>query len=216
MRRFADREDAGTALAREFEHVVDEGTVVIGLARGGVAVAAVVARALDLPLDALAVRKVRHPWQREYALGAVAAGAPPYLRTRDGLREHQWAMAIEQARAAAAALDLTLRDGSPRPALAGRSVVLVDDGLATGATMIAAARWARWRGARRIVVAAPVGARKTVELLRREADEVVCPWAVDELGAVGLWYVEFPQLDDADVMELLRAASDRRLVPSTG
>lgn len=216
MSRFADRVEAGAALAREFEHVLDEGTVVIGLARGGVAVAAVVARALELPLDALAVRKVRHPWQPEYALGAVAAGAPPYLRTRDGLREQQWATAIEQARADAAVLERTLRDGRPRTALAGRSVVLVDDGLATGATMIAAARWARWRGARHVVVAAPIGARKTVELLRREADEVVCPWPVDDLGAVGQWYVEFPQLTDAEVIELLRAARDRRLVPSAG
>lgn len=128
------------------------------------------------------------------------------LRARSVFRS-SWsrlAIAVGLARAEADALDRKLRDGRPQPSLAGQTVLLVDDGLATGATMIAAARCAGERGAGRIVAAAPVGARETVDLLRREADEVVCPYAVDDLVAVGLWYADFPQVDDEDVAELLR------------
>lgn len=216
MRRLADRTEAGELLGRALEPFVDDETIVLGLARGGVAVAAVVARMLDLPLDVVPVRKVRHPWQPEYALGAVVPGAPTYLRTRDGLREQQCMSAIESARSDAAVLDRRLREGRPQPELAGRTVVLVDDGLATGASMIAAARWARWRGARRVVAAAPVGALRTVELLGKEADEVVCPRAIEAFDAVGNWYVDFPQLEDADVIDLLRAARERHPVPAAG
>jgi putative phosphoribosyl transferase len=207
---FDDRAHAGTVLAGELEPEVDEDAVVVGLARGGIVVAAAVARALGLPLEMVAVRKVRHPLQPEYALGAVAPGAQAYVRARDGLTNDQLAIAVGAARAEAEALDRTLRDGRPQPSLAGQTVLLVDDGLATGATMIAAARWASELGAQRIVAAAPVGARETVDLLRREADKVVCPCAVDDLVAVGLWYTDFPQVDDGVVTELLRAAGDTR------
>lgn len=207
---FDDRAHAGTVLARALEPEVDEDAVVVGLARGGIVVAAAVARALGLPLESVAVRKVRHPLQPEYALGAVAPGAQAYVRACDGLTNDQLAIAVGAARAEAEALDRTLRDGRPQPSLAGQTVLLVDDGLATGASMIAAARWASELGAQRIVAAAPVGARETVDLLRREADKVVCPYAVDDLVAVGLWYEDFPQVDDGVVTELLRAAGDTR------
>lgn len=200
---FADRADAGGSLAHALAPWSGEPLVVVGLARGGVVVAAVVARALAAPLDALAVRKVRHPLQPEYALGAVAPGAPAYVRGADGLSGDELAAAIGRARAEADDLDRRLRAARPRPSLAGRTVLLVDDGLATGATMIAAVRWARVLGAGRVVAAVPVGARKTVELLRGEADEVVCPHAVEELGAVGLWYREFSPVDERDVAALL-------------
>ena len=202
---FHDRADAGEVLARELEpEVGGDAVVVVGVARGGIVVGAAVARAFGLPLELVAVRKVRHPWQPEYALGAVTPGGGAYVRARDGLTDRQLAIAVGLARAEADSLDRKLRDGRPQPSLAGRTVLLVDDGLATGATMIAAARWARERGAGRIVAAAPVGARETVDLLRREADEVVCPYAVDDLVAVGLWYADFPQMEDEDVIELLR------------
>jgi len=212
---FDDRAHAGSILAGELRPKIEEDAVVIGLARGGIVVAAAVARALNLPLEAVAVRKVRHPLQPEYALGAVAPGGPPYLRARNGLTHEQLVIAIATADSEARALDHTLHGDSPRRSLAGRTVVLIDDGLATGATMIAAARWARGLRARRIVAAAPVGARETVELLRREVDEIVCPYAVNDLGAVGLWYADFSAVNDNEVGELLQAKEARHLTPST-
>lgn len=202
---FEDRIDAGELLARELEPEAAVDAVVVGLARGGIVVGAAVARALGLPLEPLAVRKVKHPLQPEYALGAVAPGAGVYVRARDGLTDSQLTAAIVLARAEAEALDRRLRGGRPQRSLDGQTALLVDDGFATGATMIAAARWASARGARRIVAAAPVGARDTVTLLRREVDEVVCPYVVDDLGAVGLWYADFAQMDDEEVGELLTA-----------
>ncbi len=213
---FDDRADAGALLARELEPEVEEDSVVVGLARGGIVVAAAVARSLALPLDAVAVRKVSHPWQPEYALGAITPSGQPYIRARNGLSEDQLVIAIATARTNAQALDRTLHRDRVPLSLAERSVLLVDDGFATGATMIAAARWARARGARRVVAAAPVGARQTIELLRREADEVVCLLAVDDLGAVGLWYIDFSQVDDREVSELLHATEARPPAPSAG
>lgn len=212
---FDDRAHAGSILAGELRPKIEEDAVVIGLARGGIVVAAAVARALGLSLEAVAVRKVGHPLQPEYALGAVGPSGPPYLRARNGLTHEQLVIAIAAAHSEARALDHTLHGDRPQLSLAGRTVVLVDDGLATGATMIAAARWARGLRARRIVAAAPVGARETVELLRREVDDVVCPYAVDDLGAVGLWYADFSAVDDSEVSKLLHAEEARHLTPST-
>lgn len=153
---------------------------------------------------------MKHPLAPEYALGAVAPGAQPYLRARNGLTDRELAIALGTAGAESEALDHKLRSGHPQPSFAGRTVLLVDDGLATGATMIAAARWAAGLGARRIVAAVPVGARETVELLRGEADEVVCPHTLDDIGSVGLWYADFAQVDDEGVAELLRGARGSR------
>ena len=177
--------------------------VVVGLARGGVEVAAEVARALDAPLDAVAVRKVGHPWWPEYGLGAVAAGDGVYLRAPDGLSEEELAHVVAAARRDAARLDAGLHREHPPIELAGRAVILVDDGLATGGTMIAAVRWARTRSASRVVAAVPVAASESLASIEGEADAVVCPHAVHRLAAVGQWYVRFDQLEDADVIRLL-------------
>lgn len=204
---FHDRQDAGEVLARDLASFAQGDAVVIGLARGGVVVAAAVARALGLPLDAVAVRKVRHPAQPEYALGAVAPGGVAAICASDGLTEEQLFAAVARARAEAEALDLQLHRARPAASLAGRAVLLVDDGLATGATMRAAARWAESRGARRVVAAAPVGARDTVSRLADEVDAAVCPYPVDDLVAVGLWYEDFGQVDDDTVVALLASSS---------
>ena len=177
--------------------------MVVGLARGGVVVAAEVARELGLPLDVVAVRKVGHPFQPEYALGAVAPGGGVYIRDPGGLTEAELAAQVERAEASAAELDRTLHAGREPIPLAGRTCLLVDDGLATGATMIAAVRWARARGAARVVAAVPVGASQSAALLRDEADAVVCPHELADLVAVGLWYRSFGQVDDAEVAALL-------------
>ncbi len=200
---FADRRDAGRALARALADEPLDDAVVVGLARGGVVVAAEVADALELPLDVLAVRKVGHPWQPEYALGAVAPGGGVYVRDPGGLSEAELAAQIERAEARAAELDRTLHAGREPVSLAGSTCVLVDDGLATGATMIAAVRWARSRGAARVVAAVPVAARQSAALLRGEADAVVCPHELADLVAVGLWYRSFGQVGDLEVAALL-------------
>ena len=177
--------------------------LVVGLARGGMQTAAAVARRLGAPLDVLAVRKVGHPLQPEYGIGAVTPGGEGvYLRSRDGLTDEEIAEIVHRAKRAADDLDRRLHGDRPPFPIARRTVLLVDDGLAPGATMLAAVRWAQGQGARRIVAAVPVGAAQTVELIRREA-EVVCPLAVDDLGAVGLWYEDFRQVGDEDVLALL-------------
>jgi len=201
---FHERADAGRRLAAVLVGHVPGDAVVIGLARGGVAVAAEVAAGLSLPLDALAVRKVGHPLQPEYGLGAVTPEpGGTYVRSHDGLDDDTLLRVVARARADAQALDERLHADRAPVALEGRVAVLVDDGLATGATMTAAVRWARHQGAARVVVAVPVGAAQSVAALREEADEVVCPYALADFGAVGLWYEVFGQVGDEEVTRLL-------------
>lgn len=207
--RFANRFEAGRELAEALVHLTGEPLVVIGLARGGVQVASEVARALEAPLDALAVRKVGHPLQPEYAVGAVAPGGIAYVRSHDGLTDAELAVVVERAARAADDLDGRLHGRRAPVAVVGTTAVLVDDGLATGATMVAAARWARAAGARRVVAAVPAGASQTVSLLRAEVDEVVCLRASDAFGAVGFWYGDFGQVDDREVIDLLERAGAR-------
>jgi putative phosphoribosyl transferase len=209
MKAFRDRVDAGRQLAAALATAgLGDEVVVVGLARGGVTVAAEVAAALGAPLDAVAVRKVGHPRQPEYALGAVAPGADGvFLRDFGGLGEAELAAVIEGATASAEELDRTFHDDKRQPVdLHAKVVVLVDDGLATGATMIAAIRWARSRGAARVVAAAPVAAAQTAALVRREADALICPYEIQRFGAVGFWYGRFDQVGDDEVIGLLDRA----------
>jgi putative phosphoribosyl transferase len=206
---FADRREAGQLLAEQLLSEKRHDPVVIGLARGGVAVAAEVARALEAPLDALAVRKVGHPWQPEYAIGAVTPGGGGYLRGHDGLTDEQVESAVETARRKAEALDARLHAHRPAVPISDRACLLVDDGLATGATMVAAVRWAWAEGARRVVVAVPVGAAPTVARLRSEVDELVVLEAPEDFGAVGYWYEHFEPVEDEDVLALLAAGMER-------
>jgi putative phosphoribosyl transferase len=210
--QFADRRDAGQALAAALEGERGHDLVVVGLARGGVEVAAEVARALEAPLDVVAVRKIGHPWQPEYALGAVAPGDGVFVRAADGLSEEQLAGAVEATKANAAALDRRLHHEQPALELGGKTVILVDDGLATGATMIAALRWAKGMGATRVVAAVPVAAARSLASIAAEATEVVCLHAPEEFFAVGAWYRSFGQVEDADVIRLVAAnRAGRRL-----
>lgn len=199
MTAFRDRADAGRAVARALGDAQPDDPLVLGLARGGVPVAAEVARALGAPLDVLVVRKVGHPQQPEYALGAVTADGTRFLR------EHVPGIEAVAGRAAddAAAMEHRLRDGRDAIPVGGRDVVLVDDGLATGATMIAAARSVRRAGCRRVVVAVPVGPADTLRALRREADEVVCALVPRDLVAVSRWYDDFHQVTDDEVRRLI-------------
>ena len=210
---FADRSEAGRLLARKLEDVgalaEPRGRlVVIGLARGGVEVASEVASALHAPLDALAVRKVGHPWNPEYGIGAVAPGGIEVIRAHDGLTDEEIAQAVRVAAANAEALHARLYANHVPVDVDGATCILVDDGLATGGTMVAAAHWAQARGARHVIVAVPVGASATVRLLESDpsVDSVVCLVAPVDFGAVGLWYGDFHQVLDEDVVELLTAS----------
>jgi predicted phosphoribosyltransferase len=176
----------------------------------------VVAAELDLPLDVLAVRKVGHPLEREYAIGAVTPGSGLFLRGAGDLPGEAVTAAVEAARRAADTLDRRLHAEHDPLDPAGRAVVLVDDGLATGATMTAAVRWARGAGAARVVVAVPLGPGETVTALQAEADEVLCPVQPPFFGAVGLWYEHFEQVSDEQVVALLDAARRREAPPDEG
>jgi putative phosphoribosyl transferase len=205
---FRDRQDAGRQLAERLEEERFGHPVVVGLARGGVEVAFEVARRLECPLDALAVRKVGHPLQPEYAIAAVTPGGGVHLRAPSDLSPAEVRQAVERAQSEAEELDRRLHGGRAAVDIAGRPCLLIDDGLATGATMAAAVDWARRRGASAVSVAVPVGAPPTVEVLRHRVDRLVCLWAPDRLSSVGEWYGDFGQTSDERVMDLLARAAD--------
>lgn len=208
--RFADRHAAGIALAdrlRQFARRDD--VVVLALPRGGVAVGYEVALALEAPLDVFVVRKLGLPGHPELAMGAVASGGVRVLN-EDVIGWYRVpAAAIEEVtrteQVELGRRERVYRDGRPPVAIAGRTVILVDDGLATGSTMHAAVLAVRQSDPARVVVAVPAGARETCEALRRSVDEVVCVIAPEPFYAVGLWYADFAQTTDEEVRELLSA-----------
>jgi putative phosphoribosyl transferase len=178
---FESRQEAGRLLAyalgeAEVVEPSDGPIVVIGLARGGVEVAAEVAAALHAPLDALAVRKVGHPWHPEYGIGAVAPGGVEYVRAHDGLTDDEVAQAVRVAARNAETLDASMHARHAPIDVEGATGIVVDDGLATGGTMVAAVRWARARGARRVVVAVPVAAAATARVFERDLRSTRSHW----------------------------------------
>lgn len=213
---YADRREAGRALVAPLARWRGSDAVVLALPRGGVPVAAEVARALDLPLGLALVRKVGVPGQRELAVAALAGPEGETLVINDdvaravGLSAARIAELAAPERAELARRRALWLGEHPPPDFAGRPVILIDDGLATGATMRAAIAWVRARGAREVVVAAPVGAPRTVEALRRLADAVICPHCPDFFRAVGLHYRDFRQIEDGEVRALLDAADAAR------
>jgi putative phosphoribosyl transferase len=192
---FRDREAAGRVLAEAVAAVELDRPIVVGVARGGVAVAVEVARRLAAPLTAVDVERVNAQGLR---LGAVTAHGPPYLH---GVSEDEAAPVVERARRAAAALEARL-EHETLP-VTGRTVVVVDDGLITGLTLAAACRWARAEDVSRLVAATPVGRVDGLARVRGEADEVVCPHALDEIAVVGQAYDVFDPLDEWYVGALL-------------
>jgi putative phosphoribosyl transferase len=211
MERYRDRRDAGRRLARLLERFRGEtGLLVLALPRGGVPVAFEVARALTAPLDIFLVRKLGVPRHEEYAMGAIASGGVRVINESVveelGLTEPTIA-----AVAAREELELERREREYRGArralpVRGRKVILVDDGLATGASMRAAALALRSLEPEKLVIAVPVGARDTCDSFGELVDEVICALCPEPFHAVGAWYDDFAQTDDGEVKRLLEAA----------
>ncbi len=207
---FTDRVHAGKYLARSLGKYADRAdAMVLGLPRGGVPVANEIAKALGLPMDVLVVRKLGVPGHEELAMGAISGGGVRVIN-RDVAVPLQISAAAIEAVARRELSELERREKSyrghrPPLELRGRTVILVDDGLATGSTMRAAVEAARAGGAVHVVVAAPVGSPEACRDLMRIADQVICPSQPDELGAISLWYEEFPQTSDEEVRALLDA-----------
>ena len=207
---FQDRADAGRAVARLLGRYAGRSDVlVLALPRGGVPVAFEVAAALRAPLDVLVVRKLGVPGHEEYAMGALAAGVrvlDDALVRRLGLSAREVEAVVEAEQRELERRERLYRGDAPAPDLAGRTVLVVDDGLATGSTMRAAVRALRGRGPARVVVAVPVGAADTCAALADEADEVACVATPEPFEAVGIWYEDFGQTGDDEVRALLARA----------
>lgn len=202
---FVDRQEAGRRLALALAHLAAETPVVLGVPRGGVIVAAEVARGLGAPLDVVVARKIGHPAQPEYAAGAVDASGR-VVRGMAGVDDLWFAEEGERQRAEAERRERVYRAGREPVDVAGRTAVIVDDGIATGLTLRAAVAGVRERGAAKVVVAAPVAAPDAVEAFEDLADECVVLAAPGGFRAVGAYYDDFGQTTDAEVLAALAAA----------
>lgn len=208
---FSDRVDAGRRLAGAVRHLREERPVVLGLPRGGLPVAFEVARALGAPLDVIVVRKLGVPYQPELGFGAIGEGGVRVISEEIvrhcGIRPAERAAVERREEQELLRRARRYRDGRPRTAVEGRTVIVVDDGIATGATAAAACRVARAQGAARVVLAVPTAPADTVGRLREVADEVVCLAAPDLFGSVGQWYRDFSQTTDEEVIAYLAQAA---------
>ena len=207
--RYVDREDAGNKLAAEIVRVVHGTAVVLGIPRGGVLVAVPVARALSAPLDVVVPRKVGAPFNPELGLGALAPGVrvlDETLIARLGVSADYLEGEIARQEAEIARRTVTYRGDRPAVELEGRTAVIVDDGVATGGTALAAVAWARAQRAPTVVFAAPVGPPETAARLGAACDAVVLLQAPYAFSAVGEWYDRFDQVSDDEVRAALAAA----------
>lgn len=204
--QYADRREAGRALAEKLVHYAGrDDVVVLALPRGGVPVAHEVATVLHAPLDVFIVRKLGYPGHEEYAMGAIASGGVVVMNADIGVPVSDAAMqaAIAREQEELRRREQLYRGSRAMPELEGRTVILVDDGLATGSTMRAAVQAVKKSKPARVVVAVPVAARDSCEAFRREVDEVVCAMTPEPFRAVGLWYRDFEQTSDEEVHRLL-------------
>jgi putative phosphoribosyl transferase len=208
MVKFADRGDAGRRLSQALLHLRDSNVIVLGLPRGGVPVAFEVARALQAPLDVIVVKKLGLPFQPELAMGAVGEGGVVVVDHRLvsdlGVTQEELLAVEKEQRAEIERRVRHFRGDRPRVPIAGRNVLIVDDGLATGATASAACQVARAQGAARVTLAAPVCSSESAKILSEVADEVVCLDKPSPFYAVGQYYKDFAQTSDREVVELLR------------
>lgn len=216
---FRDRSDAGRRLADALEQYRRSQPVVLALPRGGVPVAAEVASALNAPLDLILVRKIGVPTQPELAMGAVVDGGSPLIvRNEDvirltGTEESEFKSVCDEELAEIERRRQLYLGGRERVDIAGKTAIVVDDGIATGATTRAALRAARMRNPKRLVLAVPVAPTESLPKMREEADDVICLEDYPMFGAIGLYYSDFSQVSDREVIALLQrfpaARSDR-------
>lgn len=211
VKRFKNRMQAGELLAKRLgAYAGRPGAMVLALPRGGVPVGFAVAKALQVPLDVMVVRKLGLPGHEEFAIGAIASGGE-YVLKHDSVEKFGVPIQAIEATARRELAELERREkryraDRPPPQLSGCTVILVDDGLATGATMQAAVKAVRRQQPARVIVAVPVGAPETCDEMSREADEVVCYCMPEIFYAVGLWYEDFSQTSDEEVESLLDEA----------
>ena len=220
---YRNRNDAGRQLAARLASFRGSDPVVLALPRGGVPIGAEIARALDAPLDIVLVRKIGVPFQPELALGAIVDGEEPELLIDNQLmtmlaipERYVEQQRLRQLKEIERRRRLYLEGRPPAP-VAGRTAIVVDDGIATGYTMRAALRAIRRRGPARLVLAVPVAPPETIAALAAEVDEIVCLSTPEYFGAIGQFYADFRQIDDAEVVALLRerAAPPRVGKPAT-
>ncbi len=215
---FADRAEAGRRLAADLNHLKGEALVLLALPRGGVPVAFEIARLLKAPLGLALVRKIGAPDNPEYAVGAVAGATDPVVLLHDStlrmldLSREQLQPAIDRACEALRKRGETYGTPAIQEDLRDKTVILVDDGIATGATMEAAVAWARRQGPRRLVIAVPIGSPASLAKLAEQADEVVCADRNDWFSAVSSAYLDFGQVDDETVKAVLRQAAKKATV----
>jgi putative phosphoribosyl transferase len=215
--QFQDRYEAGQALAAKLEHHAgDPDVVVLALPRGGVPVGYEVSQALNAPLDIFLVRKIGVPGYEELAMGAVASGGVKIFNhevlQRLGISERILDGIVREKERELEQQEKAYRGERPPTQIEGRTVILVDDGLATGASMRAAVQAVKKKSAKSVIVAVPVGSADTCNQLQSEVDEVICGMTPEPFYAVGAWYSDFMQVTDEEVRELLdRAAHERRV-----
>lgn len=212
--RYTDRSEAGKSLAAELTGLItqNEDIIVYGLPRGGLPVAYEVAKALEAPLDVIVVRKLGVPGQPELAMGAVASGDVTILDERlvemVGVSDRNLEEIAERQRAEVRDREQRFRGDVASPDPEGATAVVVDDGMATGSTMRASVQALRKRSPERIIVAVPVGSREACADIEDVADEVVCLSTPEPFAAVGVWYDDFRQVQDEDVVSLLKQARE--------
>ncbi len=206
---FRDRQDAGRRLAAHLGRYKAVHPAILALPRGGVPVAAEIAAALNAPLDLILVRKIGVPWQPELAMGAVVDGSEPLVVRNErvirltGVSGSEFEAICDAELAEIERRRRLYLGDRPRVEIAGRTAIIVDDGVATGATTRAALRATRMRQPKTLILAVPVGPREVMAEMRREADEVICLEEPDDFGAIGLYYFDFRQIDDEEVIKLL-------------